>query len=532
MEKNIIEEELRKKFDDEYTIKMFTNFVIEFQECFQDIVPTENVIERIKNNIFDNIKIVDKFDERGWDGKYSKDGIIYIHKDYIKNDKYIKYVLFHEMLHAITSIRDENGQEIMGGFMDVSTKNGFGKGLNEAMTEYLTQIRNEKLEKDREDLIVGYRPIVEQMRRMINILGKQKILHYYFYEPDKFKNYINTQGMNYEEIERAFQYLAYEDHDVWNMGHGKILDNKYNYKISRYSKNIFDNFSKALGEINTLEDFERKYKIFQTHTDSEYDCIRTMLLMYYHNMGKDVTNLIKKGEKLDKIKEVLDRLHIRFSTLKSLYTVSNFFGQDKNKTAILLYELYKKYPQFYFNIFAINFGFIFDYFKEMDANPGEELYDAFYYPTIGSFLKEHPEIDFSDVSHGKIEESKSKICCYIFQTSEHKMYGYTGDGECVKSFKDKEDNNIFEIQMNEFLTCQFIFDKNGNSSYSIKAPRGFDMANYMRDVNFKWDYTYSEKQDIELWIQKNGKSDPELFEHLKIINNRIEARQRKIMDDR
>ena len=39
MEKNKIEEELRKKFDDAYTIKMFTNFVIEFQECFSDIVP-------------------------------------------------------------------------------------------------------------------------------------------------------------------------------------------------------------------------------------------------------------------------------------------------------------------------------------------------------------------------------------------------------------------------------------------------------------------------------------------------------------
>ena len=59
MEKNIIEEELRKKFDDEYTIKMFTNFVMEFQECFKDIIPTENVIERIKSNIFGNIKIVD-----------------------------------------------------------------------------------------------------------------------------------------------------------------------------------------------------------------------------------------------------------------------------------------------------------------------------------------------------------------------------------------------------------------------------------------------------------------------------------------
>ena len=58
MEKKKIEEELRKKFDDEYTVKMSTNFVIEFQECFSDIVPTEEVIARIKANIFGNIKII------------------------------------------------------------------------------------------------------------------------------------------------------------------------------------------------------------------------------------------------------------------------------------------------------------------------------------------------------------------------------------------------------------------------------------------------------------------------------------------
>ena len=55
MEKKKIEEELRKKFDDEYTVKMFTNFVIEFQECFGDIVPTEEAIARMKaDRIFDS----------------------------------------------------------------------------------------------------------------------------------------------------------------------------------------------------------------------------------------------------------------------------------------------------------------------------------------------------------------------------------------------------------------------------------------------------------------------------------------------
>ena len=96
---------------------------------------------------------------------------------------------------------------------------------------------------------------------------------------------------------------------------------------------------------------------------------------------------------------------------------------------------------------TVHYGFIFDYFKEMDAYPGESLYDAFYYPTMGILLKEHPQIDFSDVSHYKIEESKSKIHCYLFETSEHKIYGYSADGKGMHTFKDKEDNDIFEIKM-------------------------------------------------------------------------------------
>ena len=163
----------------------------------------------------------------------------------------------------------------------------------------------------------------------------------------------------------------------------------------------------------------------------------------------------------------------------------------------------------------------------MDAYPGESLYDAFYYPTMGALLKEHPQIDFSDVSHYKIEESKSKINCYLFETSEPKIYGYTVDGKGMQTFKDTEDNDIFEIKMNEFCTCQLIHDKNNNVRYRINSKNEFDLENYMKDVNFAFSYTHSEKSDIEYWIQENAESHPELSTCLKRINDRIETRQGK-----
>ncbi len=527
MEKNQIEAKLRKKFDDEYTIKMFTNFVIEFQECFSDIMPTEEVIKRIKTNVLGNIKIVEIFSNEKLDGRYGDDGCIYLKKDSIKNERYVKYLLFHEMLHAITLVRDEQGKESMMGFSYL--KNSYGMGLNEAMTEYLTQIRNEKFESDREDLISGYRTVVEQIRRMENILGKKEMLHYYFYEPDKFKEYINKKGMNYEEIEFAFRDLCGKDDDVYNMGNGRKLYNNNNYTIQRNSRTIFDNFSKAIGEINTLKDFENKYRIFQTYTDGNYDCIITMYLSYYNSMGKDIDNLLKNGVNFNKIKAILNRLHIRLDVLKNMYNVSKLFVQDKNQTAISLYNLYKKNPSFYLNVFAQNFGYFFDYFRETDSNADESIYDAFHYPIIGVLLKEHPQIDFSDVSYYKINEAKSKIYCYLFYTSDFKVYGYTADGKRVQQFKDNENNDIFEVKMNEFCTCQFIYNQSGGFNYSINSTNEFDLENYMKDVKFTSNHIYSEKSNIEYWIHENGKNYPELFTYLKKINDRIDARHGRTM---
>lgn len=179
MDKKEIEQKLKEKFNDEYTIKIFTNFVLEFQECFSDIMQTEEVIERIKKNVFGNIKVVEEFTNKNLDGRYAEDGYVYLKKSSMEDEEYVKYLVFHEMLHALTSVRDEDGNEISMGFSYL--KNGVGMGLNEGMTEYLTQIRNERFCHNRNDLISGYRTVVEQIRRMELIVGDKGLREAYFY---------------------------------------------------------------------------------------------------------------------------------------------------------------------------------------------------------------------------------------------------------------------------------------------------------------------------------------------------------------
>lgn len=346
-----------------------------------------------------------------------------------------------------------------------------------------------------------YRVVVEQMRIMINILGFKDVVTYYFYEPDRFKDFINSKGMNYDEIELSFRELCAKDRKVYNIGNGLKLDSNENYKVHRYLKIIFDNFSKAIGEINTLEEFEKKYTFFQTYTDGMNFCLCTMLIAYYRSIGEDINELLSKKIKINTIKDVLNRLNIRFDVFKCFYGVPKLFVQDKNQTAINLYEFYMKDPSLYFSIFAQNYAYIFEHFRKMDAVPDKELYDALRYPIIGALLKDQREFDFSDVSHCKFEELKSKMHIYLFYTSDSQLYGYTAKGEKIKKLKIW--NNVFEIKMTEHCICKLIQYKDDRIDYTITATEGFDIEEYVKNVKFEISHYYSEKSDIEYWIQES-----------------------------
>ena len=524
MDKIEIERALGEKYNDEYTIKMFTNFVLEFQECFSDIMDTEELINRIKKNIFGNIRIVDEFANKRLDGKYADDSHIYFKKSAIENERYAKYLLFHEMLHAVTSVKDENGNEIMLGFSYL--KNCYGMGLNEAMTEYLTRIRNKKFDKNPRDLISGYRTIVEQIRRLTLIIGDKNLKKTYFYNPDSLKEMLNSNNINYDELEFAYRNLYGKDYDVNAIKNGKKLNDNGNYKLHRFSEMIFNNYANAIGEVSSIEDLKRKYEIFQTSVDSECDCIGTMLVAYYKNIGNDVKKLLEKGVPLDEIKNVLQMLNINSNVLVNMYNFSKCFVEDKNESAVKLYEFYKVNPNLYISFFGQNYGMIADHFSEYDCIPGDNsLYNAWRYLYMGVLLKEHPEIDYSDVSYDLIEEKFSKINMFIFSSSNGKKYAYMMNGEKVTQYKDEVGNENFEFKVNSKCTCTFTYKKDGELGYSFKSSNDFDLEEFMKKINFKIEHYFSVKEDIEYWISQGFDEDGKLSQKLNNILERIENKK-------
>lgn len=527
MEKNEIEKILKEKYDDEYTIKMFTNFVLEFQECFSDIINTEEVINRIKKNVLGNIVIADELANKKLDGRYAvEDGHFYLKKSVIKDKSYTKYLIFHEMLHAITAIRDENNKIKMLGFSYI--KNSYGKGLNEAMTEYLAQIRNEKVDPNNKQLISGYRTIVEQMRRLMKIIGDKEIKETYFYNPEALKALFEKHNMNYDELELAYWDLCGKDEEVKEIINGRRLKENQNYTIHRSAEAIFQNYSKAIGKVSSLEDFRRKYQYFQEYVDGNHDCIATMWMAYYKSMGKDVDKLLQNKVNFNDIKNELQKLNINLATLTNMYRFSKCFVDDKNESAIRLYSYYRKNPRAYEISFKSNYGAIYDHFMESNIIPNDyELYFGLQYPYIGLFLKDHPEMDYSEVSYDHIKEKNSNINMFIFNLPEGNRYGYTIKCDKIPQYRDEEGNEIFRTNINNKCSCDFIYQKDGGIRYNFNAKNDFDLEKFMQNVSFSMNKHYSEKENLENFIEDGLDKDGSLAEKLNLIKARAENRRNR-----
>lgn len=530
MNKSDIENSLRKKFDDEYTIKMFTNYVLEFQECFADIISTEEVVKRLINSINGNIVFMDELPNKNLDGQYSKDRYIKLKTSAAKDEEYCKYLLFHELTHAITSVRDENGNEIMLGFSDM--KANIGRGFNEATTEYLAQTRNEKITGNK-NLISGYRTIVEQIRRLFKIIGVDRVLQLYFYSPENFKELIEKNNMNYEELEEAFQYFIGKDGELWNIGRGSKLESNENCTVYKYADKIFTNYSNAIGEVKTLEDFQRKYKIFQEYTEGSFDCIIAMYLLYYNYMGKDIDRLISKGWSFDKIRPILSKLGINLNILKVMYNFSKSFGKDKNEAAIRLYEWYSKNPKIYNQILTNSYCMVYDYFRETDLIPSDdELYNFLTYPMIGKLLKNHPEIDYDDVSFYEIKDEYLNIKAYLFKTSDGRNYCYLADGRPVYYEKDKENKDIFKFRINKETTLSFEISEDEHAEFRFNSASETDLRSIINRLSFKNFYKYSERENIKYYISQGYDTTGEYTRKLEKIEERINIKRTKLMGDR
>ena len=176
---------------------------------------------------------------------------------------------------------------------------------------------------------------------------------------------------------------------------------------------------------------------------------------------------------------------------------------------------------------------IFDPFSELTEStltPNDNsLYDYSVYPLKGLFLQDHPEFDYSEISYRRIKDKNSKIDLIIFYPSNNVPYGYTINGEKAVQYIDDKGKHVLRFNVNEQCILNLIFSQDGQVNFQFHASNDFpeeDFKKLMENLNFESDYSYSNKEDIEYWLQENS-DDELLHSKLNTISERINTRRKK-----
>ena len=101
-----IEEIFKDKNFDSKTLYYINNFIEEFDEFFGKYVSRDEVIRRIKENLKENIEFVD-FERNGLLGRYIPREKKILIRSGLPEEK-LKSTFFHEMIHCITTLLNNN----------------------------------------------------------------------------------------------------------------------------------------------------------------------------------------------------------------------------------------------------------------------------------------------------------------------------------------------------------------------------------------------------------------------------------------
>lgn len=495
MEREEIRKRLKEQYNDELTLIILSNYIYEFHQCFGKYMSTEEVIKRIKQRVQYNIQIIDEYIDGNLDGQYDiNNSTIRLHKSVLENEDCCAYLTFHELTHAITVKDLLDGRRIMG-FSFI--KNQLGLGLNEAMTEWLTKKRNKTMNKKGES---GYETIVEQINHLAEIIGEEKLINCYLYEPEKLEELLNNNQMNYNQLEEAFYRLVGKDEEVYNMGNNMKLNNIHNYNLYEQAEIIFDNYSNGLGSIDNIEQFKRKYIILNKYINENVNLNKIMEFHYYTRMYSDVKKLMQNGINEQEIYDCLRELKIPPMNYKLCNKFHKILSEEKKQSAILLNEFFTKNPNEYYSFALQNYSFLYDRFSESPMYPeGENLYDVTKYAIIGKFLSEHTEYEYDEISTLKLTGSNA-IAIYCFKTLDGSQYVYTIPNEQIEQIE----KNKYKIKTKDSEITLCLGD---SLSYEVKSQQ---------IINFSIKYREpSQLEDIEYYINMENISvnEKEKYEH-------------------
>ena len=448
MEKEAIIQKFKEKGFNEETITYLLGAIQEFEMFLSQYLSTEEVVERICQNLNNNIEFLD-FSDVAINGSYSyQDKKIQI--DVTQDDEAKKRIFFHEFLHCITSKKIENGY--MCGFCShiilILLKEVYvdsERRMKEGIIAYLTEKRNMIVENKKSK---SYESLKQQIEILVQIIPEEKLLDCLFNKPEKLEELFKEYNLDYQCIMVSLDEIYVK---VRDMNLKKALLNTLNFEdeLENPKRNLFSHYMESFQNINSLEKLKRELDFFHM-LKGKIDSYNVYKV--FTKLMADMQSVKEGGVTEEEIDELVQQYGLK-EELGFVNRVNEFFQMDSTSVAIELSNLNKNDNK---DIWVFNSDF---------SNPiNNFLFESYegesslsIAMTIGRFLSENPEIDLNEVKITKIayknatlesEKDDFEYCSfYLLETESGKIdiLGEYGTGE-----RKKKSDKIFEFQEEEF----------------------------------------------------------------------------------
>ena len=263
---------------DERSLNYINNFINEFEEVFGKYLNREEVIKRIEENL--NEFYFTEIEEVATQGRYYyEDKKIEISSDL--EEKNIKEVVFHEMIHCITNNEGHIGFSYNILFDEYTDATGF----NEGFTQLATKERNQKFN---EKGIESYPILTEQVENFAKIIGKDNFYNIAFNCPEKIVELSKENGLIEDEVDIQFFFDAFnevfkQEKEIYitrtklGMLHRRIYKAKDDFRSTlTIAKNIIIEFylksyrKKKIVSVEDLNEMFEKINEYNSQLDNQY----------------------------------------------------------------------------------------------------------------------------------------------------------------------------------------------------------------------------------------------------------------------
>jgi len=311
---NIVDIFKGKNFD-EFTLKYINKFIEEFDSLFGKYIPKEELIKRIYENLDHNFEYADL--EKGCKGTHNPEDKRINLSNTIKSEEELKTIIFHEMIHCITSRDGVSGFECRYVSEDLEEKIYTAHGLTEGFTQFVTQIRNVKYNPEASKKT--YPILTEQVENLVDLLGEEEFLDVAFNSPnDLYKlmceKKLISDRFEFQEFLDCFDILWEHEKEIYkdnNKTQEQVMfeaifgKKKENNELHDAKSSIINTFLSSLKErpVNTIEELQNIYE--------KIECYSKQLrsednIMNYQVLWDKVDELITKGISREKLLAEID----------------------------------------------------------------------------------------------------------------------------------------------------------------------------------------------------------------------------------